>query len=50
MRVCMSFFRMSDVGVWKKCGVVEDVKRQTLKWFGHMERMEEDKMTRRVYE
>ncbi len=36
-----------DVG--KKCGVVEEVKRQTLKWFGHMERMEEGKMTRRVY-
>ncbi len=32
-----------------KCGVVEEVKRQTLKWFGHMERMEEGKMTRRVY-
>ncbi len=25
------------------------MKRQTLKWFGHMERMEEGKMTRRVY-
>ncbi len=39
---------MCHVGVGKKCGVVEEVKRQTLKWFGHMERMEEDKMTRRV--
>ncbi len=29
--------------------MVEEVKRQTLKWFGHMERMEESKMTRRVY-
>ncbi len=37
------------VDVGKKCGVVEEVKRQTLKWFGHMERMEEGKMTRRVY-
>ncbi len=25
------------------------MKQQTLKWFGHMERMEESKMTRRVY-
>ncbi len=41
-------FGMSHVGVGKKCGVVE-VKQQTLKWFGHMERMEEGKMTRRVY-
>ncbi len=34
-----------------KVVVVEEVKlkRQTLKWFGHMERMEESKMTRRVY-
>ncbi len=42
-------FGMSHVGVRKKCGVVEEVKRQTLKWFGHMERMEKGKMTRRVY-
>ncbi len=40
---------MSPVDVGEKCGVVEEVKRQTLKWFGHMERMEEGKMTRRVY-
>ncbi len=33
----------------KKCGVVEEVEQQTLKWFGHMERVEEDKMTKRVY-
>ncbi len=29
--------------------MAEEVKRQTLKWFGHMERLEESKMTRRVY-
>ncbi len=40
---------MCHVGEGKKCGVVEEVKRQTLKWFGNMERMEESKMTRRVY-
>ncbi len=42
-------FGMCLVGEGKKCGVVEEVKRQTLKWFGHMERMEESKMTNRVY-
>ncbi len=30
-------FRMCHVGEGKKCGVVEEVKRQTLKWFGHVE-------------
>ncbi len=40
---------MCHMGEGKKCGVVEEVKRQTLKWFGHMEQMEESKMTRRVY-
>ncbi len=40
-------FRMCHVGEGKHCGVVEG-KRQT-KWFGHMERMEEGKTTRRVY-
>ncbi len=42
-------FGMSHVDMGKKCGVVEEVKRQTFKWFDHMERMEEGKMTRRVY-
>ncbi len=40
---------MCHVGVGRKCGVVEKVKRQTLKWFGHVERMEEDKIAKRVY-
>ncbi len=30
-------FGMCHVGEGKKCGVVEEVKRQTLKWFGHLE-------------
>ncbi len=30
-------FEICHVDVGKKCGVVEEVKRQTLKWFGHME-------------
>ncbi len=42
-------FGMSHVGVGKKCVVVEEMKKQTLKWFGHIERMEEGKLTRRVY-
>ncbi len=31
------FWGMCHVGVGKKCGVVEEVKQQTFKWFGHME-------------
>ncbi len=42
-------FGMCHVGERKKCGMVEEVKRQMLKWFGHMERIEEGKMARRVY-
>ncbi len=30
-------FGMCHVGEGKKCGVVEEVKRQMLKWFCHME-------------
>ncbi len=40
---------MCHVGKGKKCGAVEEVKRQTLKWSCHTERMEESKMTRSVY-
>ena len=32
-----------------KCEVVEVVKRSTLRWFGHMERMPGSEMTKRVY-
>ncbi len=42
-------FGICHVGVGKKCGVMEEVKQQTLKWLGHRERMEEGKMTRRIY-
>ncbi len=42
-------FRMCHVGEGKMCGVVEKVKRQTVKWFGHVEQIEEGKMTKRVY-
>ena len=41
-------FDMASRGEGTKCGVVECVKRNTLRWFGHMERMNEGAMTRRV--
>ncbi len=31
------------------CGVVEMVKRSTLRWFGHLERMDERELTKRIY-
>ncbi len=31
------------------CGVVEWVKRNTLKWFGHIERMGSEKFVKKVY-
>ncbi len=34
-------FGTCHVGEGKKCGVVEAVKRQVLKWVGHMKQMEE---------
>ena len=30
--------------------VIEKVKRSSLRWFGHVERMESDRLTKRVYE
>ncbi len=37
--------RRSGVG----CGVVERVKRSTLRWFGHIERMENREFVKKVY-
>ncbi len=34
-------------GVW--CGVVEWVTRSTLRWFGHIERMGNEELVKRVY-
>ncbi len=31
------------------CGVVEWVKRNTLRWFGHIERMGSEKFVKKVY-
>jgi len=42
-------FGMSVKGEGMNCGVVEVVKRNTLKWFGHLKRMGESEMTRRIY-
>ena len=42
-------FGMTSRGEGMKCGVVEGVKRSTLRWFGHMERMDESEITKRVY-
>ncbi len=44
------FMSVLECVTWVKRSVEwEEVKRQTLKWFGHMKRMEESRMTRRVY-
>ncbi len=32
-----------------KCGVVEWLKRNTLKWFGHIERMKSEELMKKVY-
>jgi len=42
-------FGMESDGVGIRCGVVEWVKRNTLRWFGHVERMQQDELTKRVY-
>ncbi len=31
------------------CGVVEMVKRSTLRWFGHLERMDERELTKKIH-
>ncbi len=42
-------FGMSSKGEGMKRGVVEGVKRNTVRWFGHVERTAENVMTKRVY-
>ncbi len=41
---------MSDSAVGMDCGVVEWVKRSTLRWYEHAMRMNECDFTKRVYE
>ena len=43
-------FGMSEKAKGMDCGVVEWVKRSTLRWFGHVERMQGSEFTKRVYE
>ncbi len=45
-RVC----GMRGHGSREGCGVVEWVKRSTLRWFGHIERMETEKFVKKVYQ
>ncbi len=40
---------MSSRGEGMSCGVVEMVKRSTLRWSGHLERMDERELTKRIY-
>ncbi len=40
-------FGMSSRGEGMSCGVVEIVKRSTLRWFGHLEWMDERELTYR---
>ncbi len=40
---------MSGRGSGVMCGVVEWVKRSTLRWFGHIERMRNEKFVKKVY-
>ncbi len=42
-------FDMSSRGEGMSCGVVEMVKRSTLRWFGYLERMDERELTKRIY-
>ncbi len=41
-------FGMSSKGEGMSCGVVL-VKHSTLRWFGHLERMDESELTKRIY-
>ncbi len=43
-------FGMSEKKEGIKCGVVEWMKRNTLRWYGHVRRMEEDRLVKRVYD
>ncbi len=43
-------FGMSETAVGMNCGVVEWVKRSTLRWYRHVMRMNECDFTKTVYE
>ncbi len=43
-------FGMSEAAVGVECGVVEWVKRSTLRWYDHIMRMNECNFTKRVHD
>ena len=42
-------FGMEEQAVGIDCGVAEWIKRSTLRWYGHVQRMDEDRMLRKIY-
>ncbi len=42
-------YGMRGRGSEVECGVVEWVKRSTLRWFGHIERMRNEELVKKVY-
>ncbi|KAK3893161.1 hypothetical protein Pcinc_003002 [Petrolisthes cinctipes] len=40
---------MSEKAIGIECGVVERVKRNTLRWYGHVERMQGEEFVKKVY-
>ncbi len=42
-------FGMRGRGSGMGCGVVKWLKRSTLRWFGHIERMENEEFVKKVY-
>ena len=44
------YFGMNENAVGMDCGVVEWVKRSSLRWYGHVRRMSEERMAKRVFE
>ena len=43
-------FGMSEKAMGVNCGVVEWVKRSALRWYGHIRRMPEERLAKRVYQ
>ena len=43
-------FGMTERAVGVNCGVVEWVKRSALRWYGHVRRMPEDRLAKKVYQ
>ena len=43
-------FGMTEKAVGVNCGVVEWAKRSALRWYGHVRRMPEDRLAKKVYQ